>query len=49
MVRMAVASFANILANQLGFKDDGIALTDRYQSDTTHVRALIEGRANRTQ
>ena len=40
---------ADIMANQLGFKDDGIALTDRYQSDTARVIALIEGRAQRTQ
>ncbi len=49
IVRLALATFADILANQLGFKDDGIAVTDRYQSDTARVIALIEGRAQRTQ
>ncbi|MGO9988932.1 MAG: hypothetical protein ACLPSY_09195 [Steroidobacteraceae bacterium] len=49
VVRLALASFADIMANQMGFKDDGIALTDRYQADTAHVLALIEGRAQRAQ
>ena len=49
MVRLALASFADIMANKLGFKDDGIPLTDQYQADTAHVLALIEGRAQRTQ
>jgi hypothetical protein len=49
IVRMALASFADILANQLGFKDDGIALTDRYQSDTAHVQALLEQKKDRSQ
>jgi hypothetical protein len=47
--RMALASFGDILANEVGFKDDGIPLTDRYQTDTAYVLALIEGRAPRTQ
>ncbi len=49
VIRLALATFADILANQLGFKDDGIALTDRYQTDVAHVRALIEGKASRMQ
>jgi hypothetical protein len=49
IVRMALASFDDILANQLGSKDDGIAVTDRYQSDTAHVRALLEPRKDRAQ
>ncbi len=49
MVRLALASFADIMANQLGFKDAGIPLSDQYQADTAHVLALIEGRAQRTQ
>jgi hypothetical protein len=49
IVRLALATFADVLANQLGFKDDGIAITDRYQTDTAHVLALVEGRAKRTQ
>ncbi len=49
IVRLALATFADIMANQLGFKEDGIPLTDRCQTDTAHVLALIEGRAQRTQ
>jgi len=49
VVRLALATFADIMANQLGFKDDGIPLTDRYQADTALVLALIEGKAQRTQ
>jgi hypothetical protein len=49
MVRLALESFADILANELGFKDDGIALTDRYQTDVARIRALINGKAPRAQ
>jgi hypothetical protein len=49
VIRLALATFADILANQLGFKDDGIALTDQYLTDVAHVQALIEGRASRIQ
>jgi hypothetical protein len=49
VIRLAVATFADILENQLGFKDDGIALTDQYLTDVAHVRALIEGRTSRIQ
>ena len=49
VIRLAMASFADILANELGFKDDGIALTNQYQADVAHIRALIDGRAQRTQ
>jgi hypothetical protein len=49
IVRLALATFADIMANQLGFKDDGIALTDQYQVDTARVLALIERRAQRAQ
>ena len=49
VVRLALATFADILANQLGFKDDGIALTGRYQADVAQVRALIERRQDRPQ
>jgi hypothetical protein len=48
MVWLALASFADILANRLLFKDDGIELADRYQADVAHVMALIEGSAQRT-
>jgi hypothetical protein len=49
VIRLALATFADILANQLGFKDNGIALTDQYLTDVAHVRCLIEGRASRLQ
>lgn len=49
MVRLALESFADILANELGFKDDGIALTDQYQTDVAHIQALIDGRTKRPQ
>lgn len=49
VVRMALATFADILADGLGFKDDGIPLPDRYQADIAHVRTLIEGGVSRTQ
>jgi hypothetical protein len=49
VVRLALATFADVLATQLGFKDEGIALTDRYQADVAHVRALIEGGTHHTQ
>ncbi len=49
VVRMALATFADILADGLGFKDDGIPLTDRYQADIAHVQTLIEGGVSRTQ
>jgi hypothetical protein len=49
VIRCALATFADILANRLGFKDAGIALTDQYLTDVAHARALIEGRASRIQ
>jgi hypothetical protein len=49
VIRLALATFEDILANQLGFKDDGIALTDQYLTDVAYVRALIEGRTSRMQ
>jgi hypothetical protein len=49
VIRLALATFEDILANRLGFKDDGIALTDQYLTDVAHVRALIEGSTGRIQ
>lgn len=49
VVRLAMATFADVLATQLGFKDAGITLTDRYQADVAHVRALLEIRPHRAQ
>jgi len=42
VVRVALAAFADILATQLGFKDDGIAVSDRYQTDVARVVALLD-------
>jgi hypothetical protein len=49
MVWLALASFADILANQLFFKDDGAVLSDQYRADVAHILALIEGRAQHSQ
>jgi hypothetical protein len=49
IVRLALESFADILENALGFKDDGTALTDKYLIDVTHIRFLIEGKLSRPQ
>jgi hypothetical protein len=49
VVRIALATFADVLATGLGFKDDGIAVTDRYQADLAHVQALLEVNTPRTQ
>jgi sulfatase maturation enzyme AslB (radical SAM superfamily) len=49
VVRLALPTFADIMANQLKIKDASIPLTERYQTDTAHILALIEGRALRTQ
>ena len=49
VIRLAMASFADILANEIGFKNDGTALTDQYRTDVALVRAMIDGRAQRSQ
>ena len=49
VIRLAMASFADILANELAFKNGGIALTGQYRTDVGLVRALIDGRAQRSQ
>jgi hypothetical protein len=41
VVRLALATSKDVLANELGFKDDGISLTDRYMTDIARVRALL--------
>jgi hypothetical protein len=48
VVRVALATLAEVLSNQIGFKDNGIPLTDQYQTDVANVRALIDGRMLRT-
>jgi hypothetical protein len=49
VIRLAMASFADILANEIGFKNDGTPLTDQYRTDVALVRAMIDGRAQRSQ
>jgi hypothetical protein len=49
VVGVALEALANILENDLDLKDDGIPLTDRYQSDIAHVLALLENRKSRAQ
>jgi len=49
VIRLAMASFADSLANEIVLKNDGIALTDQYRTDVALVRALIDGRAQRSQ
>ncbi len=47
VVRVALAALHEVLSEGLGFRDDGVALTDRYKIDVTHVRALIDGHTRR--
>jgi hypothetical protein len=48
IVRLALESFADILENQLGFKDEGIQISDKYA--TRHgARDSANKRPNRTQ
>ena len=42
MVRLALSTFEDVLANELAFKDDGIPITDRYLTDVARIRALLE-------
>ena len=41
VVRLALTTFEDVLANELRFKDDGIPLTDRYMTEIARVRALL--------
>jgi hypothetical protein len=49
VVRVALATLADALSIQLEYKDNGIPLTDQYQTDVANVRALIDGRMLRSQ
>lgn len=48
-VRVAIDTLANVLAEGLGLKDDGIELTDRYMASLSRIQALFEHRAPRKQ
>jgi hypothetical protein len=47
--RVAIDTLANVLAEGLGFKDDGIALTDRYMTSLSRIQTLLENRESRKQ
>jgi hypothetical protein len=48
-VRVAIDTLANVLAEGLGFENDGIALTDRYMTSLSRIQTLLESRKMRRQ
>jgi hypothetical protein len=48
-IRVAIDTLANVLAEGLGLKDDGIPLTDRYMESLSRIQALLENREARKQ
>ena len=48
-VRVAIDTPANVLAEGLGFENDGIALTDRYMTSLSRIQTLLESRETRKQ
>jgi hypothetical protein len=48
-VRVAIDTLANVLAEGLGLKDDGIPLTDRYMESLSRIQNLLENRESRKQ
>jgi len=48
-VRVAIDTLANVLAEGLGFKDQGIELTDRYMTSLSRIQTLLEKRESRKQ
>jgi len=48
-VRVAIDTLANVLAEGLGFENDGIALTDRYMASLSRIQSLLESRESRKQ
>ena len=48
-VRVAIDTLANVLAEGLGFENDGIALTDRYMTSLSRIQTLLESRGTRKQ
>ena len=48
-VRVAIDTLANVLAEGLGLKDEGIALTDRYMTSLSRIQALLESAEPRQQ
>lgn len=45
IVRMALATFEDVLADGLGLKDDGIPITDQYMIGIARIRALLDPKA----
>jgi hypothetical protein len=48
-VRVAIDALANILGEGLGFKSNGIALTDRYMASLSKIQTLLDSRESRRQ
>jgi hypothetical protein len=48
-VRVAIDTLANVLAEGLGFENDGIALTDRYMASLSRIQSLLESPEPRKQ
>ena len=48
-VRVAIDTLANVLAEGLGFENDGIALTDRYMASLSRIQNPLESREPRKQ
>ena len=48
-VRVAIDTLANVLAEGLGLKEDGIELTDRYMASLSRIQVLLEGGTRRKQ
>jgi hypothetical protein len=43
-VRVAIDTLANVLAEGLGFENDGVALSDRYIASLSRIQTLLESR-----
>jgi hypothetical protein len=48
-VRVAIDTLANVLAEGLGDKEDGIPLTDMYMTSLSRIQTLLENREPRKQ
>lgn len=48
-IRVAIDTLANVLAEGLGFENDGIALTDRYMTSLSRIQTLLDSRKDRKQ
>jgi hypothetical protein len=48
-VRVAIDTFANVLAEGLSQEADGVALADRYMASLNRIQTLLENREARKQ